>query len=367
MIWKQIERLFVRGLAIDLGTVNTLIYSQGHGVVLNEPTAIAVNRFNGNVIAAGREALTIMGREPRDVVVHRPIENGVVTDYNLAEQMLRLFLRCAGQNRMASRRFYHMIVGAPNSATHLERRGIQDSALRAGAARVSLVEEGVAAAIGAGVLFQDSRARLVVDIGGGTTNISIVSSVGAIASHSVGVAGLAMDWAIREYIRQEYRILIGEQSAEAVKIQLGSALPNSENCSMRTIGKSLIDNAPHELEIYSDEIFHALDRPIRAIIESVRLVMGEVPPETSADLFATGIVLAGGGSLLRGLEERFRNEIALPVTRAERPLEAVVLGAGYLLDHPSLIDRFQISDEIPSWSLETEIDYTLAMQEVESA
>jgi len=366
MIWKQIARLFGCGLAIDLGTVNTLIYSAGQGIILNEPSVIAVNRFNGKVIAAGREALTILGREPRDIVVHRPIENGVVADYDLTEQMLRHFLRRVGQSQMASRRFYHMIVGAPNSATHLERRGIQDAVLQAGAARVSLVEEGVAAAIGAGELFQDPHARLVVDIGGGTTNISIVSSVGAIASHSVGVAGLAMDQAIREYIRQEYRVLIGEQSAEAIKIQMGSALPVSENHRIQVVGKSLIDNAPHELTIYADEVFHALDRPVRAILESVRLVMGEAPPETSADLFTTGIVLVGGGSLLRDLEERFRDEIALPVALAERPLEAVALGAGYLLDHPSLLDRFQVSDEIPSWEFETEVEYTLAVQEVES-
>jgi rod shape-determining protein MreB len=367
MIWKQLERFFTRGLAIDLGTVNTLIYSQGQGIVLNEPSAIAVNRFNGDVVAVGREAITIMGREPRDVVVHRPIENGVVADYTLSEQMLRVFLRRIGQNRFVSRRFSHTIVGAPNSATHLERRGIQDAVLNAAAARVSLVDEGVAAAIGADVLFHDPRARLVVDIGGGTTNISIVTSVGAVASHSISVAGLAMDRAICEYVRQEYKILIGDQTAETVKIQLGSALPDSKNRGMQIIGKSMIDNAPHEMEIYSDEVFQALDRPIRAIIESIRLVIGEVPPETSADLFATGIVLAGGGSLLRELEERIRNEMRLPVIRAEHPLEAVAIGAGYLLDHPSLIDRFQVSDEIPSWGLETEVDYTLAIQEVESA
>jgi rod shape-determining protein MreB len=366
MMWKQIQRLFGRGLAIDLGTVNTLIYSPGHGIILNEPSVIAVNRFNGKVTATGREALTMMGREPRDVTVHRPIENGVVADYDLAEQMLRHFLRQAVQHRMVFRRFYHMIVGMPNSATHLERRGIQEAVGEAGAARVSLVEEGVAAAIGAGVLFQDTRARLVVDIGGGTTNISVVSSAGAITSHSVGVAGLAMDRAIREYIRHEHKVLIGEQSAEDIKIRLGSALPPSGEQGVQFVGKSSIDNVPREVEIYGDEVFPVLDRPIRAIIESVRLVMGEVPPETSADLFATGIVLVGGGSLLPGLETRFRDEIALPVTRARRPLEAVALGAGYLLEHPSSLARFQVSNEIPSWGFETEVDYTLAVQEVES-
>ncbi len=367
MIGKQIKRWFRRSLAIDLGTVNTLVYSPGHGTILNEPSLIAVNRFSGKIIGVGREAMTLMGREPRDVVVHRPIENGVVTDYDLTEQMLRAFLRRAGQNRIAHRRFTQLIVGTPNSATHLERRGVKISTEQAAAARVSLVEEGIAAAIGAGALFQDSRARLVVDIGGGTTNISIVTSAGAVASHSVNVAGRAMDRAIVEHIRQTYRVLIGEQSAEAIKIQLGNALPTPENKSILIIGKSLIDNAPHQLEIHADEVFSILDRPIRAIMESVQLVMGEAPPDVSADLFTTGIILTGGGSLLRNLDARLRGEIALPVTAAEHPLEAVVMGAGYLLDQPALLDRFQVSDEIPSWGLETDIDYTLAMQEVESA
>lgn len=366
MMWKQLPRLFGRRLAIDLGTVNTLIYSPGQGIILNEPSVIAVNRFNGKVSAVGREALLMMGREPRDVTVHRPIENGVVADYDLAEQMLGCFLHRAVRPQVFLRRFSHLVVGVPNSATHLERRGIHDAVVESGAARVSLVEEGVAAAIGAGVLFQDPCARLVVDIGGGTTNISVVSSAGVIASHSLSVAGLAMDRAIREYIRHEHKVLIGEQSAEEIKIRLGSALPPSGEQGVQLVGKSLINNAPREVEIYSDEVFHALDRPLRAIIESVRLVMGEIPPETSADLLATGIILVGGGSLLPGLEARFRDEIALPATRAERPLEAVVLGAGYLLEHPSSLTRFQVSDEIPSWGLETEVDYTLTVQEMES-
>jgi rod shape-determining protein MreB len=317
------------------------------------------------VIAVGRAALIILGREPRHVVVYRPIENGVITDYQLAELMLRAFMRRIKPNGISLLGFCHLIVVAPKTTTALECRGMKEALLHAGASRVSLVKEAVAA-IGTGVLPQDPRARLVVDIGGGTTNISIVSSAGAITSHSVGVAGLAMDRAIGEYIRQEYRVLIGEQTAEIIKIQLGRALLSPEQRRLRIVGKSMIDNVPRALEISSDEVFHALDRPIRAIIESVRLVMSEAPPEVSADLFGTGVVLVGGGSLLRDLEARFREEIALPVTRAQRPLEAVALGAGYLLDHPSLIDRFQVSEEIPPWEFETEVDYTLAVQEVES-
>ena len=367
MTWKNIKRLFGRHLAIDLGTVNTLIHSPAQGIILNEPSLIAVNRFNGKVIAVGKDALTLMGREPRDIVVHRPIENGVVADYDLTEQMLRTFLRRANRRRIVPQRMYHIIVGTPNSATHLERRGVETSILRAGTARVSLVEEGIAAAIGAGVLFQDSRARLVVDIGGGTTNISVVTSSGAITSHSVDVAGLAMDRAIAEYVRQTYRVLIGEQTAEAIKIQLGAALPDSRNSSMPVTGKSMITSGPHLLDIRADEVFEVLDRPVRAIAESVRLVMSEAPPDVSADLLTTGIILTGGGSLLHDLDVRFRNEIALPVTRAERPLETVAIGAGYLFNHPALLERFLVNDEIPSWGLQSDIDYTLAAQELETA
>jgi rod shape-determining protein MreB len=365
MIGRNIKRLFNRGLAIDLGTVNTLIHAPGRGILLNEPSLIAINRFNGNVIAAGREALILMGREPRDVVVHRPIENGVVANYDLTEYMLRTFLRKAGQRWLLPRRLYHMIVGTPNSATHLERRGVQVSVTQASAARVSLVEEGIAAGIGAGVLFQDSQARMIVDIGGGTTNISIVSSSGAISSHSVDIAGLAMDRAIADHIRQTYRVLVGEQTAESIKIQLGHALPGANHESMTIVGKSMVDNAPHQLEIDADEIFNVLDRLVRAISESVRLVMSEAPPDVSADLFTTGILLTGGGSLLRHLDARLREDINLPVTRAERPLETVALGAGYLLDKPELLERFLVNDEIPSWGLETQIDHTLAMREAE--
>lgn len=367
MIHRKIKRLFNRGLAIDLGTVNTLIYAPGRGIVLNEPSLVAINRFTGNIMAAGREALTLMGREPRDIIVHRPIEHGVVANYELTEHMLRIFLRKAGQHWLLPRRLYHMIVGTPNSATHLERRGVQVSVTQASGAHVSLVEEGVAAAIGAGVLFQDMRARMIVDIGGGTTNISIVSPSGAISSHSVDIAGLAMDRAIAEYIRQTYRVLVGEQTAESIKIQLGRALPELERQSTTVVGKSMVDNAPHQLEIDSDEIFNVLDRLVRAISESVRLVMSEVPPDVSADLFTTGILLTGGGSLLHGLDARLQRDISLPVTRAERPLETVAWGAGYLLDKPELLDRFLVNDDIPSWGLETQIDHTLAMQEVESA
>jgi rod shape-determining protein MreB len=360
MLKQYIKRLLSRDLAIDLGTANTLIYARGQGIVLNEPSVIAVDRFNGDIVAVGREAASILGREPRDVIVHRPIEHGVVADYDLAELMLRVFLR-----RVPRWGRLQAIIGMPSSATHVERRGLIEAATHAGASRVALVEEGVAAAIGADVLFYDSRARLVVDIGGGTTNISIVSSAGVIASHSISVAGLAMNRAIREHVRREHNLLIGEQSAEAIKIKLGAVMPMSEDQTCPVMGKSTLDNTPREIHVHADEIADALEKAIQTIIESVRLVISDLSPEISADLLETGIILTGGGSLLREMDTRFREEFLLPVMRAERPLEAVVLGAGYLLDHPSLLERFQVNDRIPAWQFESALDYTLEAQEAD--
>ncbi|MBI3951102.1 MAG: rod shape-determining protein [Acidobacteria bacterium] len=357
MTWSRIKQFFGRGLGIDLGTVNTLIYSQGRGIVLNEPSAIAVNRFNGRIIAVGREAMNLIGREPRDVVVHRPIENGVVADYELVQQMLRAFLRRIVESRVELWRFHHAVVGTSNSATDVERQGVRDAVLHAGASHVWLVGEGVAAALGAGVLFDNPGAHLVVDIGGGTTNISLVCSAGAIISRSVSVAGLAIDRAIREYIRHEYKVLIGERVAEAIKIKMASALPYSEDHCIQVIGRSLNDKAPCELEIYSDELFFVLNQPLQTIIESIKLALSEVPPDTLADMHETGILLVGGGSLLRNLDVRLSHEINLLVMRAERPLEAVALGVGYLLDHPSWLDRLQVSNNVPSWEFETEVDH----------
>lgn len=354
MIWHRVRRLFRHGLAIDLGAVNTLIYSRGHGIILNEPSAIALNRFTGEVIAVGREARWMLGREPRDVGVHRPIQNGVVADYDLTEQMLRTFLRRAGYGRHWPGRRLEAMISIPGSATHVERKALAAAAQRAGLSRVSLVEEGVAAAIGADALFRDSRARLVVNIGGGTTDLSLVSSAGVISSRSIDVAGLAMDQAIQEYVRRKYKLSIGEQSAEAIKIALGMALSTPEERTYQVVGISLIDHEPQEIHLYSGEVTDALQRPIQTIIDSIHQVMSEAPREVSMDVFETGIVLTGGGSLLRELDTRFRQEFLLPVVRAECPVEAVVLGAAYLLDHPALLERFQVSEKIPSWELETE-------------
>lgn len=362
MVLGRIKRLLVQGLGVDLGSVNTLIYARGSGIILNEPSAIAVNRFTGKVLAVGRDAVELLGREPRDVTVHRPVQSGVVVDYELAEATIKHFLQQACGRYSSSWGLYRVLMGVPSSATHVERRGVVNAMSRAGASHVSLIDEGVAAGIGSGVLSRDTRARLIVDIGGGTTNISIVSGAGVITSHSLSIAGIAMDHAISDFVRQEHRRLVGEQTAEVIKKAVGAALPNGESRTYPAIAKSMSDGSPQELEIRSDEVAYALDKTLKTILNGVRLVIEEAPPEVSADLYRTGITLAGGGSLLREMDTRFRQEFRLPVTRAERPLEAVALGAGKLLDMPAMIERFEIREDIPTWELETALDYTLAGQ-----
>ncbi|MBI4470836.1 MAG: rod shape-determining protein, partial [Acidobacteria bacterium] len=241
-------------------------------------------------------------------------------------------------------------------------RGVVNAMTRAGASRVSLIDEGVAAGVGCGILSQDARARLMVDIGGGTTNISIVSGAGVITSHSLSIAGIAMDHAIADFIRHEHRVLVGEQTAEQIKKGIGAAYPTKDERTYPAIAKSMSDGSPQEIEIHADELVYALDKTLKTIINSVRLVIEESAPEVASDLYRTGITLAGGGSLLRELDVRFRHEFRLPVMRAERPLEAVALGAGKLLDMPAMSERFETREDMPTWELESAVDYTLAGQ-----
>ncbi len=353
MILNRIKRLVVKGLGVDLGSVNTLIYSRSNGIILNEPSAIAVNKFTGRLVAAGHEAVDMLGREPRDVTVRRPIQSGVVVDFDLAEAMIKRFLHRACGRYSSMWGLYRVIMGVPSSATHVERRGLVDAMSRAGASVVTLIEEGVAAGIGSGVMFQDAKAHLIVDIGGGTTNLSIVSTAGVIISHSLSIAGIAMDHAISDFIRREYGLLIGEQTAEAIKKSIGAALPLSDSRSHLAIAKNMNDGSPQEIEIRTDEVAYALEKTLKTIINSVRLVIEEAAPEVSADLYRTGIILAGGGSMLRELDTLFRQEFRLPVNRAERPLEAVALGAGKLLDLTNILARFEVREDIPAWELDT--------------
>lgn len=349
MMWDRIGRLFIHEIAVDLGTINTLIFLRGRGIVLAEPTLIATDRVTGEVVAVGGDALNLLGREPHGITVHRPLQSGVIADYELTEKMLSLFLQKVLGRRPRLWTFLNVLVGTPSASTYIERRAVEDVLKRLGAVEVTLIEEGAAAAIGSGALLHHNRACMIVDIGGGTTDISVVSPTGVIISRSLAAGGMAMDQAIRDALCSHDKILIGEHTAEVIKQTLGAALPPPFSRALTVAGKSLMTGSPSDVTVTSEAVFSILDDIVRTILEGVRSVLEQVSPEIAADLCATGITLTGGGSLLRDLDHRFRQEFALPVHRAENPLESVVQGLGYLLADETLRHRFACSEAVAEW------------------
>lgn len=345
MIWRSIKNLFVNDLAIDLGTVNTLIHSSGNGIVLMEPSTIATNKFNGEVVAIGREAEHMFGREPYGVAVNHPLKDGTIADFDLAERMLKGFLRqaCPGW-----RKYLSVLLCIPVSATDIERNALSEAAQQAGVNSVEFVDEGLAAALGTGII-EENITKMVVDIGGGTTNFSVISSYGVILSWCLKVAGTEMTEAIVDYVHQKNHTLIGYQTAEDIKIQLGSAVEPKEKASLQVIGKSVKDGAPQTVEVCAADVAQALDKSIQSIINGVHFVFKQVPPEVARGVYRCGIMLTGGGSLIRQLENRFCNELGIPVQRAESPLEAVALGAGKLVENPQLFKKFNVIAGMPDW------------------
>ncbi len=360
MIWERIEQVLAPNVAVDLGTVNTLIYVRHRGIVLMEPTAIAVDRTDGRVIALGREAVSMLGREPREVAVHCPMRSGVVADYELAEKLLRGLLERALGYRLRAWVFPRLVLGTPSVSTYVERRALREAAHRAGGFHTILIEDGIAAALGAGALAQNGQASLIVDIGGGTTDISLVTTSGLIAAYSLNVAGIAMDQAISEYVLKRYGVIVSEQMAEMIKISLGAALPRTPARQMTVAGKKAHTGAPCEIVLTSDEVFTVLNGPVETILQGVRLMLERLSPETAADLCATGITLTGGGSLLRDLDARFQQELGIPIFRAETPLESVALGLGYVLEDPIWLEHFRCEDEDAEWMNEGEPIYGTA-------
>lgn len=348
--------LFTDDLAIDLGTVNTLIFAPGRGIVLNEPSAVAVHKYTGEVLAVGSEAYKMLGREPFDAEVHRPIRNGTIDNFEVTEKMLKAFI---GRVNNGHHRRSHMVIGVPGSSTTLERRSVVDAARDARAARVDLVDEGLASALGAGLDFADERAHLVVDMGGGTTNIAIVASSAVVSSTSLRSAGNAMDEAIRDYVRNKYAMQIGERTAEEVKKELGTARCGDEEVSdertMEVVGKDLTDGSAKAVEISSCEVREALEPVLGEIITGVRRVIEESQPDVTADIYHTGIILTGGGALLKGLPERLQKDVKLHVVVADDPLSAVALGAGRLLSEPERLHRATIRQDVPEWQLSDEL------------
>lgn len=355
-----LSNFFTDDLAIDLGTINTLIYAPGRGIVLNEPSAVAIHKYTGEVLAVGAEAYKMLGREPRDTEVHRPLRAGTIDNFEVAEKMLAAFVaRVHGGHAKRS----HLVIGVPGSSTTLEQRSVRDAARDAKATRVDLIDEGLAAGLGAGLAFDDERAHLVVDIGGGTTNVAILASGAVIKSVSLPAAGTAMDAAIHDYMRGRHAIEIGERTAEEVKTELGTARLPAEGDSeakkterrMEVVGKDLVSGSAKAVEITSAEVGEALEPVLAEIFAGVRRAIEESQPDVTADIYHTGIILTGGGALLDGMSERLQQETQLHTVVAEDPLAAVALGAGRLLDEPDKLQRASIREDIPAWQMSEEL------------
>src|SRR6202008_230442 len=331
--------VFSNDLAIDLGTANTLIYVKNQGIVCNEPSVVAVQQRNERggkkVLAVGAEAKRMLGRTPGSIVAIRPLKDGVIADFEITEAMLRYFIQKIHNRRTLVRP--RIIICVPFGITEVEKRAVRESAESAGAREVYLIEEPMAAAIGAGLPITEPTGNMIVDIGGGTTEVAVISLAGVVFSRSVRVAGDKMDEAIIQHIKRKYNLLIGERTAELIKITIGSAYPGNEIQTMEIKGRDLVAGVPKIIEITDEEIREALMEPVRQVVESVRIALERTPPELASDIVDKGIVLAGGGALLRNLDVLLREETGLPVTLADDPLTAVVMGAGKVLDEMSLL------------------------------
>ena len=333
---RPLLSLFSADLAIDLGTANTLVYAKGKGIVVNEPSIIAINKTSGEVEAIGMKAKEMLGRTPGNIATIRPVKDGVIADFKLTQHMLNYFIRKAhGRNTMVHPR---VVIGVPSESTPVERRAVVDSAYRAKASEVHLVEQAMVAANGANMPITEPCGNMVVDIGGGTTDVAVIALSGIVYARSVPVAGDAMDRAIVQYLKTEYNLLVGERTAEVIKIEIGSAYPLDEPLTMEVRGRNLIEGVPRTMVVSDSEIRKALSECVATIVNIIRSALESTPPELSADISNRGIVLTGGGALLKNLDKRIREEIGLPVSLPEDPLASVVLGAGKLLtDFQSLL------------------------------
>jgi rod shape-determining protein MreB len=328
---------FATDVAIDLGTANTCVFARGRGIVLNEPSIVAFNIAKGAIEAVGTEAHEMLGRTPANIKPVRPMKDGVIADFDAAEKMLMHFVRKV-QGRSPLRR-PRLVIGVPPEITQVERRAVKDSGFRVKASEVHLVDEPMAAAVGSGLPVTEAAGNMIIDIGGGTTDIAVISLAGTVYGRSLRVAGNALDEAIIQYMRRAHNLLIGERTAEQIKCELGSAAPLDHGLTMEVKGRHLVEGVPRTLSISDTDVREALAEPVRLIVQAVRDALERVPPELSADIFDRGVVLTGGGALLRNLDKRLRDETGLPVLVAENPLTSVVLGAGRMLTDLALLRK----------------------------
>jgi len=340
MIFDSILGLFSNDLAVDLGTANTVVFVKGKGIVLREPSVVAIHNESKEVIAVGSEAKQMLGRTPGNIVAIRPMRDGVIANFEVTEAMIKHFIRKVHNRKTLVRP--RVVIGVPSGITQVEKRAVRDSATSAGAREVYLMEEPMAAAIGVGLPISSPTGNMIVDIGGGTTEVAVISLSGIVYSRSVRVAGDEMDEAIINYIKRKYNLLIGERTAEEIKIRIGSAYPLEEKQELEVKGRDLVAGIPKVLIINDEEIREALREPVSTIVETVKIALERTPPELAADIVDKGIVMAGGSAMLKGLDLLLREETGLPIILAEDPLSAVAIGTGKALDDLELLKKVSI-------------------------
>jgi rod shape-determining protein MreB and related proteins len=333
--------LLGRDMAIDLGTANTLVYVRGRGIVLNEPSVVAVNTLNGDILAVGAEAKRMIGRTPSHIRAVSPLKDGVIADFDITEKMLRYFIQKVHQRKFLAKP--RIVVCVPSGITGVEQRAVEEASYSAGARAAYIIEEPMAAAIGAGLPIHEPAGNMVVDIGGGTTEVAVISLGGVVTATSVRVGGDELDESIINHVKKEYSVALGERTAEAIKLAVGSAFPSPDDMIAEIKGRDLVSGLPKTIHITSEEVRKAIEEPVNAIVDAVRDTLDRCPPELAADVMDRGIVLTGGGALLRGLDQRLKHETGMPIHVAENPLSCVAIGSGKCLEEFEVLKRVLIS------------------------
>jgi rod shape-determining protein MreB and related proteins len=332
-----------RDMAVDLGTANTLVYVRGRGIVLNEPSVVAINQDTGGILAVGVEAKKMIGRTPGNIVAIRPLKDGVIADFDTTERMLRYFIQKVHKRRHLAKP--RIVVCVPSGITGVEQRAVKDAGYAAGARKVYIIEEPMAAAIGSGLPVHEPTGNMVVDVGGGTTEVAVISLGGIVTAQSIRVGGDELDNAIIQYVKKEYSLLLGERTSEEIKMAIGSAFPMPDEPHAEIRGRDLVSGLPKTIVVSSDEIRKALEEPVNAVVDAVKTTLDKCPPELSGDIMDRGIVLTGGGALLRGLDERLRHETGMPIHIAERALDCVALGSGKCVEEFEALQQVLIAEQ----------------------
>ena len=336
-------QMFGRDLAVDLGTANTLVYVRGQGIVLDEPSVVAINTRSGAILAVGAEAKRMIGRTPDHIVAIRPLKDGVIADFDVTEKMLRYFIQQASQRRWFAFNKPRVVVCVPSGITGVEQRAVEEASYQAGARAAHIIEEPMAAAIGAGLPVHEPTGNMVVDIGGGTTEVAVISLGGIVTSASIRIGGDELDEAIMAHVKKEYSLMLGERTAEEIKLAIGSAFPLPEDSHAEIRGRDLVSGLPKTVIISAEEIRRAIEEPVSSIVDAVKNTLDRTPPELAADVMDKGIVITGGGALLRGLAERLKHETGMPIHSAESPLQSVAAGSGRCLEEFEALKRVLIT------------------------